>query len=79
MENKKNNDYLIMAIPEWALCYLYYGDESNLSEEDKKLCDDFLKKYRFVSEKDEQPESYFTHYPEFGLACNVIDCYCQEV
>lgn len=65
--------------PDYAACYLEYGDESGLNEEDIKNIDSWVK-----SIEDNNPEikgalcfeygeeTGFTYYPEFGLGCNCI-------
>lgn len=68
---------VVCAIPEWSLCYLYYGTVDNLSEEDKRMCDDFLSRYSIVGPVEEDQTPYFTKYPEYGLACDVVDYYCE--
>lgn len=65
-------------LPEYAVCYLEYGDDSGLSEEDVRNID----AWRDSLECDESPYSpsfdygenrYFTSYPAFGLPCDCID------
>ena len=52
-------DWGVMSMPEWAVCYLEYGDAGDLSEEDLRY---------------EDSERYFSGHPAFGLPCDCIDC-----
>lgn len=72
-------------IPDYALPYLINGDDSGISMEDKKIIDQWESTYLAIAEdwkgifevalpSNENWESYFTGNPEFGLACNVVDC-----
>lgn len=36
--------YIECTVPEWALCYVFNGDDSSLSNEDKESVDSFLNK-----------------------------------
>ena len=67
-------DTLNVELPEWAVVYLEYGKDDSLPDSDKELIDTWVsslpqgdKIYYF------EGESYFTHYPEFGLPCQVVD------
>ena len=66
-------------IPTWALCYIIYGDASGLEDEDIKMVDDFCSQfpgaiYAPISINDDGDfDVYFSHYPAFGLACDVVD------
>ena len=76
-EHKAANDKFLSyeGIPEWAISYLMYGDESGLSEEDKKEVDDWMEKEELgmlVSVDSE--EGYFMHRPQFGLGSTCYDC-----
>lgn len=72
-------------IPDWALCYLINGDSSGLSEQEIDCIHEFFSWYELVGKEfkcdiiispvEEQPESYFTWHPAFGLPCSVTDCY----
>lgn len=62
-----------------AICYLLYGDWSGMTEEDKAIADEWWTKNNVVTVSpatDEEGNShpYFTHFPAFGLASDVIDC-----
>lgn len=70
MEKVKEN------IPSWALTYLLYDDCSGITEEDKKVVDEWIDSYDtaiIVCPLDDC-EEYFTRYPAFGEPCDVIDC-----
>ena len=60
-------------IPTWAICYIEYGDKSNLTDEDEEMIDKWLDELGFapIIKYDDNP--YFTHYPAFGKACDVVD------
>ena len=65
-----------VKLPTWALCYLINGDDE-LSFEDTQLIENWIKKNSFDKYTIFSPindDEYFTGYPEFGLACNVVDC-----
>ena len=74
------NKYEDINFPSWALCALVNGDTTGLTEEEVKQVDSFEQECLNVVKseggthfgQDTTGESYFTHYPEFGLAC---DCY----
>ena len=43
------------------------------------MIEDWLKKEDIldvICPEDIDNETYFTHHPPFGLACNVVDCEC---
>lgn len=66
-------------VPTWTLCYLINGDETGLEFGEKEMIEDWLDKNGILDvfcPEDADNESYFTHYPPFGLACFVVDCEC---
>lgn len=75
----------IKRIPAWSLCYIEYGDESGLTDEDVQQVKDFYEMYRLhgmeiqyispVHDKDENFEEYFLSSPAFGLPGSVVDCH----
>lgn len=68
----------IEAIPTWALCYLVNGDASALTDEEVDMIDKWLDKSEYsIISPCEGEEGYFTSFPAFGLACEVIDCECR--
>lgn len=70
--------YYKEAIPTWALCALINDDFSGLEDEDEQTIRHWLEVsgYSHICPPDDDEESYFTGVPAFGLACDVIDCYC---
>lgn len=79
-EIAERNGWWIEKIPEWAMYYLVYGEwDGAMTEDDKQMVDKFLEKYEFIDwvtdENGEMMEPYFSWYPFFGLAANVVDCY----
>lgn len=69
---------IIRNIPQWAVCYIAYGDDSGLTEEDKKMVDTFLatlKKdgWTICEAPIEGSENSFCRYPLFGLPCETVD------
>lgn len=65
---------VIEKIPDWALVYMMYGDESGLDEEDVKLVDVWMKKNGLKSLVGVEDDSYddFTAYPAFGFASATV-------
>ena len=78
-------DWGVMSMPEWAVCYLEYGDAGDLSEEDLRLADEWWDgldrqakngygEGAYVALSYEDSERYFSGHPAFGLPCDCIDC-----
>lgn len=63
-------------IPTWALCYLVNADPTGLSEEDIQTIKDWMERNKIYNVFPENEDEYFTHYPAFGLPCDVVDCKC---
>lgn len=68
---------IVERVPQWAVPYLEYGDDSSLEPNDKELVDKFvdgLRKegFRLVAPVDGS-ESAFERHPAFGSACNTVD------
>lgn len=62
-------------IPCYALCYLFYGDQDGLTDEDISIIDKFMEKEDLSGcAKTTKDDSYneFNSHPAFGLACNTI-------
>ena len=73
MKIKNQYDY---QFPSHALCALFYGDFDGLEEEDIKHIEKFMKDNEHIDvfdDKEPDQEPYFAPYPEFGLACDVVD------
>ena len=81
----------VMPIPEWALCALANGDFTGLTDDEIRMVNTFTNEWEWVSEKPDhyvdggipgekigESTPYFTKYPQFGLACDVVDCYCRR-
>lgn len=71
----------VEKIPEWELCYIVNDDPSGLSQKEISQVHDFYKSYeeaglhiQFIVPADKKWESYFSHYPAFGLPGSVVDC-----
>ena len=63
----------------WTLCYLINGDSEGLTEADKVLIDEWWEQKNVVtvspaSEEEGNIHPYFSHYPAFGMATDVLDC-----
>ena len=74
-ENRPVTTTTIYRVPTWAATYLYYGDDSGITEEDRALCDDFVRNLdglRLI-EPIEGTRSEFEPYPAFGLATETED------
>ena len=73
MKIKNTYEY---QFPSYALCALFNGDFDGLEDEDIKHIEKFMEDNKHIDvfdDKESEQEPYFTHYPEFGLACNVVD------
>lgn len=65
-------------IPVWALSALINADYTGLEDEDITAVEQWLDTtgYSQVCCPEEDDEMYFAPYPAFGLASDVIDCWC---
>ena len=62
--------------PSYALCALFNGDYDGLDDEDIELFESFMERNKQIDvwdDKEPDQEPYFCTYPEFGLACDVVD------
>lgn len=75
--------YEDLAVPSYALSYLVNNDATGLSDEDEAAIDAFMQPFYAEAKElgghvlfcdDADCEPYFCRCPEFGLACDVIDC-----
>lgn len=78
------NGWEILEVPEWALCYIVYGDPGDLTDEDILQIEAWERTHKFIEpvtdlRTGEQQEAYFSLYPEFGKPCNVKECFCEEI
>lgn len=69
---------IIYDVPIWAALYIMYGEDDNLSLEDKEECDAFLialKREGVVRliEPADCSEQVFNKYPAFGKPCSTQD------
>ena len=57
--------------PTWAITYCIYDDSSGMSDEDKKIVDDWMEEngYSHIADVVENTRNEFNKYPAFGLAC----------
>ena len=74
---------IVEDVPCWATVYLMYGDDTGLSEEDKKECDEFVADLRkqgmVLIEPIEESHSGFNSWPAFGLACDTENWVAEVV
>ena len=65
-------------IPSYAVCYLEYGENGgDLSDDDEQAINEFIATDCAGFDClvfDWAGESEFTHYPAFGLPCDVTEC-----
>ena len=69
MKNKNKCKIYKYDIPEWAICYLDYGEDENLTEEEKAVADKWIEEtfpngYTFSPDFEDYNELDF--YPAFG-------------
>ncbi len=72
-------EFMTEPIPTWALCYLINGDSTGLTAEDiamidKWYSDNKVQTITTSSEDEGSPHPYFSHFPAFGIASEVVDC-----
>ncbi len=72
-------EFMTEPIPTWALCYLINGDSTGLTDEDlamidKWYADNKVQNITTASEEEGITHPYFSHFPAFGLASEVVDC-----
>jgi hypothetical protein len=60
-----------VMVPEWAICYIEYGDHSGMDDEEIAMVDEWLSRYT-VPTFSYGTDPHFTAYPAFGLACNAV-------
>lgn len=63
----------INKIPEWAVYYMYYGEDDNLTEEDIVEIEEFMEKEGLLRLVDVG----FSSHPAFGLATDCYDCWFE--
>lgn len=67
----------VEKIPNWATRYLMYGDDGGIEENDRKVCDSFVRGLRenglFLLGPVDGTRDGFCPHPAFGLACETQD------
>ena len=80
---KTISEYKDMRVPTYALSYLVNGDASGLEDNDQTNIDKWFEQFateakncggQVIFSTPDNGEPYFSHCPEFGLACDVEDC-----
>ena len=68
----------IEPVPVWALCYLINADPSGLEDSEINAVDKWMEQsgVKYVCAPEEENAPYFSAFPAFGLAADVIDCTC---
>lgn len=66
-------------IPTWSLCYFINGDTCGLTDEEMRTiyrwCDGLdVQIVSPIEDEDGNMHPYFSHYPAFGSAAEVVDC-----
>lgn len=74
---------VVEGIPNWATCYIMYGDDSGLTPEDVAMVDKFVQDLEKDGLRLSHPisgsENEFNSYPAFGDACDTEDWSCEVV
>ena len=73
MKIKNQYEY---QFPAYALCALFNDDLEGLDEDDIALFERFKEQNKNIDvfdDKEPDQEPYFCKFPEFGLACDVVD------
>ena len=68
-------------IPTWALSSIIFSDDTGLTDDEIIQIEEWFDKsgFDYVCAPDYFREPRFTHYPAFGLPCEVIDCWCIKM
>lgn len=69
---------VVYDVPIWAALYIMYGEDENLSVEEKEQCDAFLIALKgngviYLIEPADCSEQVFNKYPAFGKPCSTQD------
>ena len=72
-------EFMTEPITTWALCYLINGDRTGLNDTelamiDKWYADNKVQTITTAPENEGNTHPYFSHFPAFGLASEVVDC-----
>jgi len=73
MKIKNQYEY---QFPAYALCALFNDDLDGLDEDDITLFERFKEQNKNIDvfdDKEPDQEPYFCKFPDFGLACDVVD------
>ena len=65
-------------IPQWAVCYIAYGDDSGITKEEKAMVDAFILSlnnngWQICETPISGSENEFCRFPAFGDACATVD------
>lgn len=63
------------GIPEWAIYYMEYGEDDNLTEEEMDEIDDYMEEEGLYSLVQVSEDKYFCSRPAFGLSTDCYDCW----
>jgi hypothetical protein len=67
-----SKDTYTIAVPEWALGYIFNAERDTITPEEERMIDIFMEDIYTISPPTEEP--YFDAFPPFGLAGTVFDC-----
>ncbi|MDE6009059.1 MAG: hypothetical protein K2G90_07615 [Muribaculaceae bacterium] len=72
-------EFMTEPIPTWALCYLINGDSTGLTDDDLAIVDTWYVENKVhdvttASEDEGYCYPYFSNFPAFGEASEVVDC-----
>lgn len=70
-------EFTTEKIPTWALCYLINDDNTGLTDEEINMVDKWWSDNNVVTvspASEDEYYPYFSAYPAFGLAAEVLDC-----
>lgn len=72
-------EFMTESIPTWALCYLINGDSTGLNDNelamiDKWYADNNVQTITTAPENEGNCYPYFSYFPAFGLASEIVDC-----
>ena len=68
----------LVVVPRWAINSLYMGDESGLTDDEQKMCNEFERDYCVIEVN--EPVDFCTEYElAFGPACEGIEVLVERV
>lgn len=59
--------------PQWAVCYAAYGESDTLTDEEERMVNKYMEDNNLCDLVDCSEDSHFSPYPDFGLACDVVE------